>query len=138
MPTWTPADFERLARAASRSPCRRLHVGCILRATRNGIAQDFVAWNKPRFECDGLPGVCGCVHAEARAITAMLSSVSACESIDVLLTDSPCIKCALALTDIAGRFKARLSVSYQRAYRLKDGVNTLMARGHLVGHLNAR
>lgn len=136
---WTPEDLARLTRAASRSPCKRLHVGCILRGTRKGTHYDFVAWNIPRADCNGLPGACGCVHAEVRAVTAMLSSMAPpCEAFDILLTDSPCIKCALVLADIAVRYEARLSVSYQRAYRLKDGVTALAARGYHVELLNPR
>jgi len=124
---WSKRDIEKVRAAAERSECRRLQVGCLLRV--NG-GRDFVGWNAPvRGVCSGKPGKCGCIHAEVRAMSFLLSQPRMVKTIDVLVTDSPCIGCSKSLVGLVERLGAMLTTAYLREYRLSEGVQYLAGRG---------
>lgn len=108
---------------ASLSTCERRRVGCIITDLHEVYA---IGYNGPPrglpHGCQGEPGLCGCVHAEANAI-AKLSS----REPDLWLhsTLSPCVMCAGLIIN-RGNIK---TVTYSEVYRDRAGLLLLESAG---------
>lgn len=111
------------------STCKRAQVGCVV------FPRDFsevlaIGYNGPprglsHDRCNGMPGRCGCVHAEANAI-AKLSTRE--RDLVMLSTTSPCTSCASLIVN-CGRISV---VDYITAYRDVYGLTTLEQAGIIV------
>lgn len=108
---------------AKRSTCARLQVGCVVASEdfRQVLAVGFNGGASGLENgCDSdVVGACGCVHAEANAIT----NCNAWRGIFkvVFCTDMPCKMCAKMLINLGGVRR----VYYGRAYRLVEGAELL-------------
>lgn len=120
--------FMKMATDASeRSTCYRRSVGAILVLPHNNVIS--VAYNGPPAgepHCTGAncPGPAGCsraVHAEYNAITRACVSPALAT---LYTTESPCPECAELL--ITSKIKR---IFYQHEYRIRDGLDRLVAAG---------
>ena len=114
---------------ASLSSCKRAQVGAVV------FPRDFsevvaIGYNGPprglsHDRCNGEPGRCGCVHAEANAIAKLSTRET---DLVMLCTTSPCVQCASLIIN-CGRIAV---VDYITAYRDVYGLNTLFQAGIVV------
>lgn len=118
---------------SERSTCARLQVGCVIVTGDfrqvvghgyNGNARGLAN------TCDSTtPGACGCLHAEANAVTHCAAS-GPVEKI-VFCTDLPCKMCAKMLVNLGGVSR----VYFGRTYRLLEGREILQTCGIRVEQL---
>lgn len=76
------------------------------------------ARNGNRTKCKGIPGKCGCIHAEINLLKKMPNPTM------VVVSHSPCLECAKALVSA----KVAL-VRYLTEYRIRDGIDYLKENG---------
>ena len=98
-PSWTEYFKELTYLTASRSPCKRLNVGCIIVKNNRIISQGYNGY---------LPGCpheqvlrdgheVGTVHAEQNAITDCAKRGVCCDEGIAYITHYPCLNCAKVL-----------------------------------------
>ena len=117
---------------AGLSSCKRAQVGAVV------FPRDFseilaIGYNGPpaglsNDRCNGLPGRCGCIHAEANAI-AKLSTRD--RDLVMLCTTSPCIQCAGLIIN-CGRIAV---VDFITEYRDVYGLTTLRDAGIVIAQV---
>ena len=113
---------------AERSVCSRLCVGCVITTCDHRRVLS-VGYNGPakgldHGRCNGLPGGCGCLHAEDNAIAMVDGTIP---DKTAFLTHSPCITCAQRL------IQAKVTtVWFVQQYRSAAGLDLLRAVGVLV------
>jgi len=117
---------------ALRSTCRRLAVGCVIvspdfqsvySAGYNGNARGLP--NDCDVVGDAAVGGCGCIHAEANAITKC--GVPHTTPKTVITTHSPCMACAKLLIQLEGVQR----VVYAEEYRLTASLD-MLRQEHIV------
>lgn len=116
---------------AGLSTCKRASVGCVI------VPRDFsqvyaIGYNGPpagldNNRCTGIPGQCGCVHAEANATIKLQTTDTDCR---MITTTCPCPACA-ALIINKGCIQR---VLYLVEYRLTAGAQLLIEAGIEVRH----
>ena len=79
----------------------------------------------PNNECKNIEGNCGCIHAE-EALLLKLNTQQKAQIDHVLLSHSPCIHCALVLSQKLPKLKA---VYYREPYRKTQGIKHLISKG---------
>ena len=94
-PSWEKYFCELTLLTATRSPCQRLHVGCILVKNNRIIAQGYNGYlpgaeHKPLMR-DGHE--MGTVHAEQNAIADCAKRGVSCNDCTAYITHYPCINC---------------------------------------------
>jgi dCMP deaminase len=117
------------SRLSTLSTCKRLQVGCIITDLRQVYA---IGYNGIPSKCDNdlcnpdVPGACGCVHAEANALTKLSS-----EQPDLWLhcTHQPCAMCSSLIINRGNISK----VTYTHSYRDPSGLILLRKVGIDVG-----
>lgn len=77
-------------------------------------------------ECTGVPGSCGCTHAEIRLLGTMPNPQI------MVVSHSPCINCAKALVEAGVE-----CVYYVKKYRLTEGIEYLVQHGVDVAQIGA-
>ena len=98
-PSWDEYFKEIVSITAKRSPCERLHVGCLLGNNNRIIAQGYNGF---------LPGAAhesfirdnhemATVHAEQNAITDCAKRGVSCDGATAYITHYPCINCMKSL-----------------------------------------
>jgi len=98
-PTWNDYFKEIVETTAKRSPCKRLHVGCLLVKDNRIISQGYNGY---------LPGCpheqnirdgheMATVHAEQNAITDCAKRGVSCDKATAYITHYPCINCMKVL-----------------------------------------
>lgn len=109
--------------AASRSTCRRLHVGSMV-FTKD--LRRVLSYGYNGNYCDGPngcdtdePGNCGCVHSEINALIKCPTE----EDMVMFVTDSPCLNCAKCIIN-AGIKK----LYYKNEYRIRGGLALLESK----------
>jgi dCMP deaminase len=112
-------------RIASLSTCKRRQVGCII-VTRDFSRICAIGYNGPprgvpNDACRAGEGTCGCVHAEANAIS-KLSDDS--EGLSLFTTLSPCEHCAGLILN-RGNIA---TVFYLQQYRDLKGIDLILRR----------
>lgn len=112
----------RLAESYSTlSTCKRLGVGCVISSSGMGKVLS-VGYNGPpaaisNDSCRNEQGKCGCVHAEANA----LSKLPEVEGATLLVTTAPCLHCAGMIMN-SGKI---IEVIYSSDYRESEGIELL-------------
>lgn len=122
---------------AERGTCERLKVGCVIAREGRILVQGYNGAPPGLPHCPvghGMPGPrdivhhvpeqCLAVHAEANAISWAARNGVALEGSEMFITDAPCIQCARMIIT-AGITR----VVYTRPYRLREGVELLLAAG---------
>ena len=94
-PSWEKYFCDLTLLTATRSPCQRLHVGCILVKNNRIIAQGYNGYlpgaeHKPLMR-DGHE--MGTVHAEQNAIADCAKRGVSCNDCTAYITHYPCINC---------------------------------------------
>jgi len=127
-PTFQSVFMQTAMQFAKRSTCCRLQVGAVI------VDQTYsrvlcIGYNGSvpgdLNQCDSLePGACGCIHAEANAITKASESLK--HSI-LFVTTSPCLACSKLIV-LSGVQK----VYYANSYRNDAGVKFLKEHGLIV------
>jgi deoxycytidylate deaminase len=125
-------NFMNTARTiASLSTCNRLRVGCVVQTVDGTIS---ASCNHHASECDGKPGACGAMHAEARAI--WLCRVSIGSPIKTIwITHSPCIDCAEFIHYECLSQVVKPMIVYGTEYRSDEGVQYLRRNRYQVEKL---
>ena len=98
-PTWDEYYKEIVTVTSKRSPCRRLHVGCLLVKDNRIIAQGY---NGYLAGCSHDPIMrdgheIGTVHAEQNAVSYCAKYGVNCDGATAYITHYPCINCAKIL-----------------------------------------
>ena len=107
---------------ATKSNCRRLHVGAVV-VTGNHCS---LGHNSHAHGCaKDMPGACGSRHAEYNALYRFR-----CDGGTIYVTHMPCAACAIKI-QAAGISR----VVYRHPYRLTEGVEYLVENGIQVTHL---
>ena len=142
MPHLTPNAIESWLTytdaASLNSSCTRLQVACTILAC--GIVSEsrvraITRTNRVNGSCSGAEGLCGCTHAERRAIDSFRQhGPEQFEHVEVFVTHSPCARCAEALLQLAGDAQATMLVHYLNQYRNTDGIHRLSQVGIEVIH----
>lgn len=115
---------------AALSTCKRLQVGCVV-VTSDLSSVAAVGYNGPPagLPNDGCrrssPGLCGCCHGEASALSKPRLPGN---DLILIVTASPCEQCAGAIVN-SGSVAA---VLYRDEYRLPDGLDVLRQAGVVV------
>lgn len=103
--------------------CKRYRVLAIGRDREDNVE---IEGNYNDNECTGVPGECGCTHAEIRLLEKMPNPEV------VVVSHSPCINCAKALVDAGVE-----SVYYVKQYRLTEGIEYLVKHYVYVAQIGA-
>jgi dCMP deaminase len=98
-PTWDEYYKELAIVTAKRSPCKRLHVGCLLVKDNRIIAQGYNGYlagcPHEQIMCDGHE--IATVHAEQNAVSYCAKYGVQCEGCTAYITHYPCINCMKSL-----------------------------------------
>lgn len=130
-----PQLFMEIAHVvAKRSTCFRLNVGAVVVADRRIVSIGYNGAPAGHPHCSGnsCPGRDGCretIHAEVNAISRIPISVQ--ETVELFVTDSPCLDCAEYMS--TGDYPIVKRVFYDRPYRLRDGIDRLIAN-HILAY----
>lgn len=127
-PSWDEYFMATAILIASRSPCERLHVGCVLVST-GAQPNRIIAAGYNGF-LPGAPHISrvrdnheqGTVHAEQNAVTDAARRGVSLEGATAYLTHYPCINCAKILLSAGIRM-----IKYRWDYRNDDLVSELLA-----------
>ncbi len=118
---------------AALSTCRRLRVGCVVVSPKLqsilAVGYNGPTAGAPNDSCTGVPGACGCVHAEANALVKLGSG-----SGELVVTHSPCSHCAGMIVN-SGRVTR---VTYAERFRDGGGIDVLTRAGVTCEPLSTR
>lgn len=118
---------------AALSTCRRLRVGCVVVSPKLqsilAVGYNGPTAGAPNDSCSGVPGACGCVHAEANALVKLGAG-----SGELVVTHSPCPHCAGMVVN-SGRVTG---VTYVERFRDGGGIDVLSRAGVTCEPLSAR
>lgn len=106
---------------AQRSTCRRAKVGALVTDADGlqvlGIGYNGVPHGWANDSCTGVPGQCGCVHAE---LNALLKAPGTLPGKVLYTTTAPCEHCARAILN-----SGVTRVAFSRTYRSDAGLHLL-------------
>ena len=109
---------------AALSTCRRLRVGCVVVSPKLqailAVGYNGPTAGTPNDSCTGIPGACGCVHAEANALVKLGAGAG-----ELVVTHSPCSHCAGMIVN-SGRVTG---VTYGERFRDGGGIDVLARAG---------
>lgn len=113
---------------ATLSTCRRDSVGCVI-IPKDTSCVYAIGYNGPprgrdNGSCSGVPGRCGCVHAEANAVAKLDST--RIRGATLITTRSPCLACASLIANCAAVDEVIFAEPYRR---WQDGVVVLLDAG---------
>ena len=121
----------------SLSVCKRLQVGAIIFPTDcsaiYSIGYNGPSKHLPNDSCSGVPGNCGCIHAELNAVIKFNNDFA--KPSLLYTTKSPCEACARVILNCS----SIVGVIWSEEYRSLDGVNLLKEHKlDIIDELNLR
>lgn len=126
-------NMEMAHTVAKRGTCTRLQVGAILTYSDRVISTGYNGVVMGESHCNHTQDESKCldaVHAEANAIVFAARNGVRTLGSTLYVTHSPCLECAKLIVN-----SGIMNVFYDHEYRLKDGLELLVASGVMIKRL---